>query len=100
MMSIDRDRTIGRISRNPDYARREAIVLNYYSREPDPDSPQAFSEARELLEVSIPVAQEYNDSLIVIESTFSVGPRWSTLVKGRAHFFIPVDHQGWQEVIP
>ena len=99
-VSVTRDNGIGRMLRDSVHSIREAIVVAYYSRESDLDSPTATQEAHELTELAVPLARRFGDSLIVVQSTSTIAPRWSPFVRGRIHFFVCTSGEDWREVIP
>lgn len=100
VLSVARNGGVARMLRDTALSRREAVVVDYYTREADLDSPSAFREAYELTEVAIPVARRMHDSLIVTRPIANIGPRWSPFIKGRLHFFVPARDGDWQEIIP
>ncbi|MGH7623066.1 MAG: hypothetical protein ACREMU_12055 [Gemmatimonadaceae bacterium] len=87
---------------------REDILVDYYGESGEPGDSTAEAEARELLEIAIPVANQYGDSLIVIKRTRTDGPRWSPFVHGNIYFFVPPrrgyffgkESGTWQDVTP
>lgn len=87
---------------------REAILVDYHAESGEPGSPVAAAEARELLEIAIPAAKQYGDSLIVIQQTRTFGPYWSPFVHGNIYFFAAPrsgylfarNNESWTEVTP
>lgn len=100
VLAVVRDRGIGAMLRRGPQSQQEAIVVAYYSQQQDLDSPEASDEARELVALGVPMAQRYNDSLVVTQATATIGPRWSPFVRGRIHFFERTSSDGWAEISP
>ncbi|MEO8880596.1 MAG: hypothetical protein ABI446_09380 [Gemmatimonadaceae bacterium] len=67
----------------------EAVVVSYYLNASDSAAHSPYVEAREVVELGIPLATQLHDSLIVIKQTSRVGPRWSpfNFEYGRMYFF-------------
>jgi hypothetical protein len=109
LLSINRDGGIANMLRDSALQGHEAIVVSYYSRTKDLGSPAESEDIAELLELAIPIARRYNDSLIVIEPTVTFGPRWSPFVSGQMRFFAPPrpaylfadqSRDPWREIVP
>ncbi len=98
VVSVRRDRGFSQFLRDSPYLRTEAVVVAYYTRARDLDSPSADSEASRLVELGIPLANRSRDSLIAIQSTRTIGPRWSPFVRGRIRFFARKSGETWEEI--
>jgi hypothetical protein len=60
-----------------------AIVVEYYAPNRAERTPDNWvREARELLELAAPAAQQTGDSLIVFRRRTPIGPRWSGVFRG------------------
>jgi hypothetical protein len=108
VISILRDASVSHILEDSVLRGREAVVVNYYTRLQDLDSRAASDEAQQLVEVGRDLAQQSNDSLIVVRQTATIGPQWSPFVRGRIYFYSPLKRtylfgsaeDRWERVFP
>ena len=86
LLSVMHDRQLGQILEDATIRNSTALVVSYYTEEAG--TPQdSDSELREMLGFAAQVAKSHHDSLLVLEPTKSIGPRWSPFVSGEMRFF-------------
>lgn len=100
VLAVSRDAGVGQLLHHVPESRREAVLVSYYASQDDLDSPAARKEARDIMQLGIPLALQNGDSLIAVQPIRTLGPRWSPFVRGRIHFFERSPSGSWDEVFP
>jgi hypothetical protein len=87
LLSVIHDGQLGQILEDATIRNGTALVVSYYTQERNETSKGFESELKEVLGFATQVAKAHHDSLVVLEPTRSIGPKWSPFVSGEMRFF-------------